>query len=150
MNSITKIACGVALGSVVLLGCDDRKPAKPAASPPTTQNVSAKAGSVATTLPTTAPAIPTTQTPEPLVVKPPASKDVEQAKQAQDLLGQAIQAIKDTRLEDAKAALDKVEPMKSSLPETAQEQLKTVRGNLEKVEKLQKPELRPTTDAVNK
>ena len=169
-SSMIRQTCVLALAGMLWAGCDDKKqPANPPpASPPPTAppppDVTPKAGATggavgnATAdktggggLAATGPS--TTQTPDPKstaskdksadpAIAPVASaKQAEQSKQAQDLIAGAIQAIKENRLEDAQASLDKVDGMKSSLPKATQEQVKTVRGNLDNVRKLQSPDL---------
>ena len=72
---------------------------------------------------------------------------IEQAKQAQDHVLQAIVAIKENRLTEARAELDKVDALGEAVQQTTREQAKTVRGNLDSITKLQKTDLPiPTSD----
>ena len=153
LTSTIRQTCVLALAVMLWAGCDEKKqPANPPPTAPPPPDVTPKAGGsegaiggatasksggggIASTAPST------TKTPDPAVAPVASSKEAEQSKQSQDLIAGAIQAIKENRLDDAKASLDKVEGMKSSLPKTTQEQLKTVRANLDNVRKLQSPDV---------
>jgi hypothetical protein len=136
------IVVGLAVGA-----CDKKdEPAKsPVPTPPPTP-VTPKAASAATK-----PSVADRTASEAALAPAPRNRSTEQSKEAQDLIGKAIQSIKDNRLADARQALDKVDAIKETLPQTTREQLKTVRENLESSEKLQNPTVSvPPGDAENK
>jgi len=83
----------------------------------------------------------------PLVTSTEAAKH---SKEAQDLVGKAMQEIKDKKFDDAKAALDKVDAMGDDVPRETRELAKTVRKSLDSAQKLQQaPEL-PAGEGPNK
>jgi hypothetical protein len=166
-------ALAAALVMGVAAGCDKKsEPAKPNVPKPPAPDVTPKATSGAMSTsdgssagasvkpsPTTAPTAPTAQAPSnatkpgaptidaPLVTSTESAKH---SKEAQDLVGKAMQEIKDKKFDDAKAALDKVDAMGSDVPSGTREQAKTVRKSLESAQKLQSaPEL-PAGEGPNK
>jgi hypothetical protein len=76
---------------------------------------------------------PSTQ-PSPPDVNAPLVTSTESArrsKEAQDLVSKAMQALKDKKFDEARAALDKVDAMGSDIPKTTRENATTVRKSLD-------------------
>jgi hypothetical protein len=168
------LAAALVMG-VAATGCEKKEPAKPNVPKPPAPDVTPKAtsGGMSTTAtpsssaagattgtrssPTTAPTAPasssTTKPGAPVVVDAPlvtSTENARRSKEAQDLLDKAIKALKDSRFDDCKAALDKVDAMGSDISEATREGSKTTRKSLEAAQKLQKaPEL-PAGDGPNK
>lgn len=153
----SKIIGVMLLAGLLVLGCEDRKePAKPAVPKPPTPDVTPKASVTAGgnsgksgdgAIAATAPSI--TQTPdptkisakaktdEPTIAPVPSTQQAAQTKKAQELFSKASMALGDNRLDEAQAALDQAETMKSSLAKPQQEELAKLRINLDNIRKLQ-------------
>jgi hypothetical protein len=156
-------------------GCDKKsEPAKPNVPKPPAPDVTPKAnvGAMSTSdgsggaaaaaaagmkpSPTTAPtaqaSLGTTKPGFPTIDAPlvTSTESAKHSKEAQDLVGKAMQEIKDKKFDEAKAALDKVDAMGNDVPSGTRELAKTTRKSLESAQKLQQaPEL-PAGEGPNK
>jgi hypothetical protein len=165
------LAAALVMGGAA--GCDKKsEPAKTNVPKPPAPDVTPKATSGGTsssasassagagvksspaTAPTAAQAPSSASKPSgPIVVDAPLVTSTESArhsKEAQDLVGKAMQEIKDKKFDDAKAALDKVDAMGDDVPRETRELAKTVRKSLDSARKLQQAPEIPADEGPNK
>jgi hypothetical protein len=169
------LAAALVMGGVA--GCDKKsepaktnvpKPPAPDVTPKATSGgmsssaatpssaAGAGAGAGVKSSPTTAPTTPApsgaTQPGAPIVDAPlvTSTESAKHSKEAQDLVGKAMQEIKDKKFDDAKSALDKVDAMGDDVPRETRELAKTVRKSLESARKLQQAPDLPAGEGPNK
>lgn len=165
----------LALG--VLAGCEKKEPAKPTVPKPPAPDVTPKAtsaaaasasnsaaagttggASITSTTPTTRPTAQvsagsaTTKPSAPTIDAPlvTSSESAKRSKEAQTLIEKAMQALKDNRFDDCKAALDKVDAMGKDVAPETRELVTTTREALKKAQKLQTAPDLQTGEGPNK
>ena len=168
MGTALLAAAFVAAGG--LAGCDKKsepaktnvpKPPAPDVTPKATAGAASNGTGSGAGAKTTSAGAPTTQASSSSATKPSGAPIVDaplvtstetakHSKEAQDLLGKAMQALKDSKFDECKASLDKVDAMGNDVPKATREQATTVRKSLDAAQKLQKaPEL-PAGEGPNK
>jgi hypothetical protein len=122
------------------------------AAPSSDSGAGAGVKSSPTTATSAQPSPSTTKPADPAVDAPlvTSTESAKHSKEAQDLLSKAMQSLKDSKFEDCKTALDKVDAMGNNVPKATREQSTTIRKSLDAAQKLQKsPEL-PAGEGPNK